>query len=181
MVYFKLNADGTFQSANKQKDGFLNFDLLTQSKIKDYIYTELLTTGKYAPKYIKLDNDVYIADISKIEIDNLYIAREDKKEELANAFNVESIKQVKVNEVFYNGGYDSALKLDSAKRMSELAGLDKASFFDIENKEQVLSLANATTVILTIGAKYQQDFGKYQSLKTQIEISTLEELESIVW
>ena len=112
----------------------------------------------------------------------LSIAKTDKKQEIQRAFDVESNKPVDVNDILYNGGFDSALKLDGAKRMVEIAGLTEVTFYDVANKSNVLSIDGATNIILTIGAKYQVDFGKYQDLKvlidSKLKVSTV---ESIVW
>ena len=97
-------------------------------------------------------------------------------------YNEVSIEPVPVNTIIYNGGYDSALKLDGAKRMAEMAGLTEVTFYDIDNKPNILSIDNANTIILTIGAKYQNDFKHLQNLKVLIEsklkVSTV---EAIVW
>ena len=105
-----------------------------------------------------------------------------KKQELKKSFELESNKPVVVNEVNYVGGFDSAVKLDAAKRMLETALATEVTFFDVDNKPNVLSIGDATNVILAIGSKYQTDFAKYQGLKVQVDsklkVSTV---NSIVW
>ena len=55
--YFKLNADGSIQSANKQHEGFESLDLLakdTDGKVfKYYNLTIDATSGKYEPDTVK--------------------------------------------------------------------------------------------------------------------------------
>lgn len=57
MGYFKLNADGSIQSANKQHSGFESFDLLakdTDGKVfKYYNLTIDATSGLYEPDTVK--------------------------------------------------------------------------------------------------------------------------------
>ena len=61
MGYFKLNTDGTIQSANKQHDGFESFDLLAKDSNgnfhKHYLQTIDATSGKYEPDVAKNTDD----------------------------------------------------------------------------------------------------------------------------
>ena len=106
----------------------------------------------------------------------------EKKAEISASLESHENEPVESLTFTWNGGYESAMKLDAAKRMSELSGLTEVTFFDVDNQPHVLSLADATTVILTIGAKYQSDFQKKQALYQQIEdATTIEELDAIAW
>jgi len=108
--------------------------------------------------------------------------RIDKKQELTNAFNLESIKPVEVNSISYNGGFESAIKLDAAKRLNETAGLTEVSFYGIDNKPNVLSIGDATVVIMTIANKFQTDLAKYQSLKVELAGKKLvNTIEALSW
>ena len=126
-----------------------------------------------------LDNGDGTYSAPEIDLPSAKIKR---KAKMASKFNTISIEPVPVNGITYNGGFDSALKLDGAKRLVELAGGTEVTFYDIDNKPNVLSIADATTVILTISAKVQTDFGHLQDLKvlidSKLKVSTV---EAIVW
>lgn len=86
------------------------------------------------------------------------------------------------NGISYNGGYESAIKLDSAKRLAETLGLTTVTFFDIDNIGHNLTIAEAANVVSAIGVKYQQDFSKHQALKVQIDnATTIDEIDAIIW
>lgn len=113
-----------------------------------------------------------------LRLPNLEEAKTAKKQEMISEFSEVSIEPVHVNGITYNGGFDAALKLDGAKRLVELAGLTEVTFYGIDNKPKVLSIAEANTVILAISAKYQTDFAHLQELKVLIDskqkVSTVE-------
>ncbi len=121
-------------------------------------------------------------DISfeKVDFRTLEDVKVLKKQEITKAFNEEIVKAVDVNGVLYHGGFDSALKLDGAKRISESAGATEVTFFDTSNKGAILSIGAATNVIAKIGAKYQIDFAKFEGLKVELEgkqkVSTVESM-----
>jgi len=128
-------------------------------------------------KKVTLDEALISVEIDKLNIPK---ARELKKQELSNAFINESLSPVEVNDIFYNGGFDSAIKLDAAKRLNETAGLTEVTFYDIDNKPNIKSIGDATVIIMTIANKYQVDLAKYQDLKVQLAgkklVSTIEAL-----
>ncbi|MBL4574604.1 MAG: hypothetical protein JKY51_00705 [Opitutaceae bacterium] len=76
------------------------------------------------------------------------------------------------NSINWSGGFDSALKMDAAKRMAQMAGLISVSLFDAANIEHVLSFAEAEVVILTIGADYQTKFAQKQALMVVADAAT---------
>lgn len=93
-----------------------------------------------------------------------------KRGEIRAAFNTAAILPVTdEGGTAWSGGYDSALKLDAAKRMAEMAGLAQVSLFDAANVEHVLSLSDAEVVILTVGADYQAKFSHKQALMTAVD------------
>lgn len=105
-----------------------------------------------------------------------------KTQEINTAFNTETNENVDVDGVLYVGGYDSALKLDGAKRFSELASTSTVTFYDASDVGHDLAIADATVIILTIGAKYQADFAKHKSLKKQIaDATSIDAVDAIVW
>lgn len=109
-------------------------------------------------------------------------SKQDKSNEIKNDFLKQEKENVLIGDVEYQGGYDSAIKLDSAKRLSESAGLETVTFYDAENIGHELSLTDANIIVLQIAGKYQKDFGKYQSLKADItKATTVNEVEIIKW
>ena len=89
---------------------------------------------------------------------------------------------VTVGGVNYHAGYDSAMRLDAAKRLSELAGLTTCTFTDVDNVAHELSLVDAEGVILSVGAHYQAAFQQKQAWAIQIaNATTIAELPVIVW
>ena len=108
--------------------------------------------------------------------------KEMKQRDIRAIFDTESNLPVVVNGVSYHGGFESAIKLDAAKRLAESAGMTDVEFFDVENNGHVLSLVDAQNVVLAVSSKYQQDLSKKQSLMVQIKNATSEsDLRSIEW
>ncbi|MEW4983057.1 MAG: hypothetical protein AB1Y26_07480 [Cycloclasticus sp.] len=112
-------------------------------------------------------------------------AKNIKHSEIRTAFNTGSVLPVTdANSDVWSGGFDSALKIDAAKRMAEMAGLTAVSIFDAANVEHALSLAEADVVILTLGADYQTKFAQKQALMTAVdalgETATQADLDAIV-
>ncbi len=112
-------------------------------------------------------------------------AKKIKQSEIRSAFNTAAIFPVTdANSINWSGGFDSALKIDAAKRMAQMAGLTAVSIFDAANVEHALSLAEAEVVILTIGADYQTKFAQKQALMTAVdgldETATQADLDAIV-
>lgn len=75
--------------------------------------------------------------------------------------------------LLWNGGYDSALKLDAALRMAERLGRVEVAFYDFENHEHILPVAAALEVVLTVAAAYQQIYSRKQTRFGQIESALL--------
>jgi hypothetical protein len=86
------------------------------------------------------------------------------------------------NGVAWSGGFDSAIKLDAARRLATEAGLTSVSFYDADNIEHVLTLEQAKVVTLTVSADYQTKLAKKQALFKQIsEATTKQQLDWVVW
>jgi len=93
-----------------------------------------------------------------------------KKSEIRTAFQAAAELPVTDSSgVTWNGGYDSAVKLDAAKRMAQLAGQTTVDFYDVNNTAHTLTLAAADTVILTVGADYQIKFAQKQALMAHVD------------
>lgn len=147
-------------------------------------------------KQIVMRGDVYVyfdtkKDVEKSIIDeakklkeskDLELIRNEKETEIKNKFTEQEKENVLIDDVLYQGGYDSAIKLDSAKRLSESAGFETITFYDAYNIGHDLSIDDANLIVIRVAGKYQDDFKKYQSLKVEIKnAKTKEEIEAIKW
>ena len=89
-------------------------------------------------KQIVMRGDVYVyfdtkKDVEKNIIDeakklkeskDLELIRNEKTIDIKNNFTEQEKENVLIDDVLYQGGYDSAIKLDNAKRLSESAGFE---------------------------------------------------------
>ena len=147
-------------------------------------------------KQIVMRGDVYVyfdtkKDVEKNIIDEakmlqsskeLELSRGEKNTEIKNAFLAQEVENVNIDGVNYQGGYESAIKLDSAKRLSESAGFETITFYDADNIGHDLSIDDANLIVIRVAGKYQDDLKKYQSLKVEIKnAKTKEEIEAIKW
>lgn len=131
------------------------------------------------------DGAKWVADIVAVKKSKLKLIK--------SQFNTVSNENVVLNGINWVGGFDSALKLDGAKRMAEIATQTEVTFFDADDTGHILSIADATMVVLSVAGKYQQDLAKYKSLKTQINAidetvsatrtveDIIAEVDAIVW
>ncbi len=99
----------------------------------------------------------------------LALIKEQREIEVRKAFNADANKPVVVNNITYHGGIDSAYRLDGALRLIEKAGLTEVSFTDIENVAHALTVAQANTVILSVGQDYQVKFMNKQQKMVDIK------------
>jgi len=114
------------------------------------------------------------------EAELLANAKQAKQSQIRDEFEVASNLPVEVNGVSYVGGFESAIKLDAAKRMAEQAGVIEVVFFDINNDPNVLSLTDATAVVLSVGADYQTKFATKQARMVAVSnATTIEEVEVV--
>jgi len=101
---------------------------------------------------------------------DLAASKEIKKAQIRAAFkNAAELPVTDANNITWNGGYDSAVKLDAAKRMAQLAGQTTVVFYDVNNTAQTLTLATADAVIIAVGTTYQTKFANKQALMAQVD------------
>lgn len=137
---------------------------------------------------------VYLGTKKDVEIEIVNEAKELKEQkdlensktekyiEIKKDFTTQESESILIDGVQYQGGYNSAIKLDSAKRLSESAGLNGIVFYDAQNNPHELLLKDANDIVVAIAGKYQKDFGKYQGLKVAIkDAETIEQVELIEW
>lgn len=107
--------------------------------------------------------------------------KEQKKNEIRAAFNNAATQPVAIAGTAYNGGIDSVLRLDGAKRLAELSGLTTVTFYDIDNAAQVLPIIDdANSVVIAILTAYRLLHDKKQSLMRDIDAATDEKAVNLV-
>ena len=126
-----------------------------------------------------------IKSAEQLTAENLLAKQEAKRTEIRQAFNVEADAPVPDplgGTHAYHGGYSSAGKLYNALSMSREMGLDSVTYTDTANLEHTLTLAEALTICLTLGGKYQADFMRKQSLMREIDTAvTVAGVGIIAW
>ena len=147
-------------------------------------------------KQIVMRGDIYVYFDTKKDVEaeiiekaiilksekDLQNAKDERSNEIKKSFAEEEKQNILIDGVDYQGGYDSAIKLDSAKRLSESAGFETVTFYDADNIGHDLSIDDANLIVIRVAGKYQDDFKKYQSLKVEIKnAKTKEEIEAIKW
>lgn len=136
--------------------------------------------------YLDTKKDVEIEIVNQAkelkEQKDLENSKTEKYIEIKKDFTAQESESILIDSVEYQGGYDSAIKLDSAKRLSESAGLEVVTFYDAQNNPHELLLSDANNIVISVAGKYQKDFGKYQNLKFSIKnAETIEQVELIKW
>lgn len=113
----------------------------------------------------------------------LMAAKAVKIDEIKRAFKRAAVAPVTdANGVSWHGGQGSALAIDGAVRIAEQAGSTSVTIYDLDGTGHPMPLTEAKNVVLTIGVKYEQDFGKEKTLLRQIKSATaIEEVEAISW
>jgi len=97
-------------------------------------------------------------------------AQEAKLDEIRTAFQAAAdLPFTDVNGITWNGGYDSAMRMDAAKRMAQLNSAMDVTFYDINNAAHTLLIADAESVVLAIGADYQTKFAAKQGFMLQVD------------
>ena len=104
-----------------------------------------------------------------------------KRNEIRSAYQKAADDPVIAIDITWNGGMDSAMKLDGAKRLAELCGQDHVTFYDIENSSHSLTMKQADEVIKEVGIAFQTALAKKQGLFKQITQADNKELELIKW
>lgn len=115
-------------------------------------------------------------------VEKLAAVKEVQRKEIREAFAVAEELPASALGFTWNGGFESALKIDGAKRMAETAGLTEVHLWDSANQMHVLNMADATMVTLLVSQDYQEKFAKKQGYMNAIDAATTaEEVAAIVW
>jgi len=125
-------------------------------------------------------------------------AKQQAKERVKNGFITDSNLPVTVNvtdlltttTADYNfvGGYESAQMLDGKRKLIQesfalgLITTDDVDFRLVDGSKILVSMADATNIVLSIANAYEVQFSKYKDLKLQIvNATTAAELDVVVW
>jgi len=163
----------TINTVKETVDGWIiNDHRVVKSHMTDdpyYIAIQDWITGGNTP------DPVFADSITELEA-----ARADTIKTIKDQFEVTANAPVDVSGVLYDGGYDSALKLDAARRLAEKVGNTTVTFYDASNVAHELSLADADTVIIAIASAYQAALADKQTKLTQAQqATTLAELPTV--
>ena len=126
--------------------------------------------------------------VSKDAAIQLEIAKEDQKDFVRDSFYADTLQPVQVTdengeETWWNGGFESAMRLDAALRLTQkLEGYTTCIIHDYFNESHEYTFSGVDTITIAIGGDYQQKFGRKEALLVQIEdANTIEEVQQIVW
>lgn len=177
------------------------------NKITDRISISLIQEKGYAPFHKnmkpvvgsrqKVEDNGYFKDTDNFVKHNYQIVDKNDEELLAI---IDTLKAEKKNEIkrqfdessnadvtdsndnIWNGGFDSAIKLDAAKRLSETVAASNVTFFDKDNQSHLLTIEEATSIVLLVANSFQTALAQKQSLYNAItNASTITELDAIEW
>lgn len=82
----------------------------------------------------------------------------------------------------FDGGFESAVKLDAAMRLNQAAGLTTVEFFDAYNSGHELAFSDALIVVVAVAGLYQRLLAQKQMLMKSIDnCNDATMLKSIVW
>lgn len=107
--------------------------------------------------------------------------KERKRNQIRLNFDTVANQPVIINSVNYHGGFESAIKLDAAKRLMEAAGLSQVIFFDTSNQPHTLTLVEAQNVVIQVASAYQTALANKQAKMVLVsQAQTKEEVNAIL-
>jgi len=113
--------------------------------------------------------------------DYLEIAKSSKRDEIRSWFkSVESSPVTDQNGITWNGGFDSALAIDGEVRIAELAGIDVANIYDINNDQHNMSLSDARMVAVAVASQWKTLFARKQLYMKLVDMAAeIDDVEQI--
>lgn len=96
----------------------------------------------------------------------------EKLAEIRAAYDAATLEPVDALGFVWDGGFDSAIKLDAAMRLSQAAGAPGVTFYDTSNVGHDLDFTNALIVCVTVAGAFQAALAKKQSLFVQVNAAT---------
>lgn len=177
------------------------------NKITDRISIPLIQEKGYAPFHKnvkptvglrqKVEDNGYFKDTDNFVKHNYQVVDKSDAEllEIMDALKAEKKAEIKAafidasnadvtddNNNTWNGGFDSAMKLDAAKRLAETIGSPTVTFFDVDNQAHMLSIADATDVVLAVSNVFQAALAQKQNLYDEInDATTVAQLDAAEW
>lgn len=108
--------------------------------------------------------------------------KEAKFTEVRTAYDAAALQPVEVLGFTWDGGFDSAIKLDAAKRLSEAANASGVRFYDTSNIGHDLNFTDALSVCIAVAVAFQTVLAKKQALFGQINAATtIPQVDAISW
>ena len=193
MIYAKIENGSIAKQGLRLpfSDGNTSFGKQTSNEtlVQHGFYPIVDNQPTYDPQYQKIagisfevgtDEVVKTYNIQDIDIE---VFKERKQLEIKKAFQGASVEPVTDSSgVTWSGGINSSLSLDGAVRIAEQAGATETTIYDNDDNPHTMNITDAKNVVMTIGIKYEQNFGKRQSLYKQIkDATTINEVENITW
>ena len=177
------------------------------NKITDRISIPLIQEKGYAPFHKnvkpvvgsrqKVEDNGYFKDTDNFVKHNYQIVDKTAEELLAIIEILKAEKKAQVKAIYekvstadvtdgnnntWNGGFDSAMKLDAAKRLAETIASPTVTFFDVDNQAHMLTIAEATDVVLAVANVFQTALAQKQNLYDEInDAVTIAELDAAEW
>jgi hypothetical protein len=164
MPYYKIVDNVITQKQPNKEDGFLFYE-------QDAIAGQVLIAGGFV-------------NPSKPNETVRELAREKKRDEIRARRLIEDTYPVRddANDCSWDGGFESAMKMDAAVRLSEKSGMTSCILYGYENERVVLTIDAAMSVVLLLAMKYQTTLAKKQFIMGSIKnASTLTNINSITW
>lgn len=95
-----------------------------------------------------------------------------RSQAIRDAYEAACLDPVPALGVAWNGGFDSAIKLDAAMRLAQAAGTTDVTFFDVDNVGHPLAFQDALKVVVTVAADYQTKLARKQACMAAIASAT---------
>jgi len=134
------------------------------------------------------EKPAWSAIVSKDTVLQLEIAKDEQKELIRENFYVDTLKQVQVEDengvdTWWNGGFDSAVRLDAALRLTQkIPGYTTCVIHDYFNESHTYTFSGVDIITVAIGASFQYKFGRKEALLVAIDsASGIEDVQNIVW
>ncbi|MEA3485943.1 MAG: hypothetical protein U9R03_04475 [Candidatus Aerophobetes bacterium] len=180
MIYTKngerytTNQLSRMRVTNPEKYGFVQ--LIDNKPIYDKLTHKIKANSivNNAIKYdiILLEEDEKI--LIKKEINNKV------KSKIRDSYNRVITRDVTINDIKYNGGFDSAIKIKSVLDLAEVQGLTELIIFDADNNAHNLTIEETKNLVIEIAVDFQNKLAIKQDLFKKItEASTMTELSKI--
>ena len=125
------------------------------------------------------DNDTWRVKTTE---DYLQDYKQQKKSKIKQAFLEACVKPLTVDDILWDGGFESASKINGAVQLAQALSADNVTIYDYYNQPHDLTIDDAQKLIIEIGKKFQSDIASKQKLYAQIENATTKNgVDKIVW